>query len=163
MRGLRTKGQHRYYRQRIAHPETTPALEGLERRVLLAAQYTVLKLATPDALSGYALDINDSGQALVNLSFGINPRGNELAAAFRWSEGTLTKLGSLGGSTYGAEINNNGDVTGYSYSDDTFFRPHAFLWSQGGMSDLGTLGGRVSGGYGLNDLGQVVGSSRQGV
>ena len=37
---------------------------------------------------------------------------------------------------------------------------HAFLWTNGGARDLGTLDGdMVSWGYGINDKGQVVGTS----
>src|SRR5439155_18612513 len=44
------------------------------------------------------------------------------------------------------------DATGYAVS-------HAFLWQAGVMTDLGTLGGLNSVAYGINHLGQVVGSA----
>jgi probable HAF family extracellular repeat protein len=34
---------------------------------------------------------------------------------------------------------------------------HALLWNNGTPTDLGTLGGDVSGAYGINDAGQIVG------
>jgi probable HAF family extracellular repeat protein len=41
---------------------------------------------------------------------------------------------------------------------------HAFLWDPAtGLQDLGTLGGRASGGFAINDLGQVVGGSQPGI
>jgi probable HAF family extracellular repeat protein len=88
---------------------------------------------------------------------------------------TITDLGSLGyGVTDGLAINNNGQVTGYSYlstqiqvscpphqyggQKKCFIHPyHAFLYSNGTMTDLGTLGGNNSEGLAINLSGQVVG------
>jgi probable HAF family extracellular repeat protein len=67
-------------------------------------------------------------------------------------------LGSLGGDySVGLDVNNNGQVTGYStlVSGAT----HAFLYSGGKMTDLGTLGGTESYGRGINDKGEVTGDS----
>jgi probable HAF family extracellular repeat protein len=88
----------------------------------------------------------------------------------------VTDLGSLGyGVTHGLAINNNGQVTGYSYLGTAIQIPcpphkygpkvcfthpyHAFVWSNGTMTDLGTLGGRDSRGNAINDLGEVVGTA----
>ena len=93
---------------------------------------------------------------------------------------TITDLGSLGyGVTRALAINNNGQVTGYSYTGATVPEPgtccancytnhktpcvahlyHAFLWANGVMTDLGTLGGNYSQGLSINLSGQVVGSA----
>jgi probable HAF family extracellular repeat protein len=90
---------------------------------------------------------------------------------------TVTDLGSLGfGVTYGLAINNNGQITGYSYSSQAFQvtcppqrygQPkqciehpyHAFLWSNGTMTDLGTLGGHFSKGVAINLSGEIVGQA----
>ena len=73
------------------------------------------------------------------------------------SAGSITDLGSLGGSSYATGINNSGQVAGNSSTTDG--HTHAFLYSEGNMTDLGTLGGYGSWAYGINDSGQVVGDS----
>jgi probable HAF family extracellular repeat protein len=93
---------------------------------------------------------------------------------------TITDLGSLGyGVTRGLAINDNGQVTGYSYTGKTITLKtccggcypggphtpcvehlyHAFVWSNGTMTDLGTLGGNFSQGDSINLSGEVVGSA----
>ena len=105
-----------------------------------------------DLGAGYAEAINDSGQIVVN-----RPNG-----AFLYSNGTLTALGTLGGSSsYATALNDDGQVVGYSWTSGASGTPreHAFLYSDGTISDLGTLGGDYSYAAGINDSGQVVGRS----
>ena len=53
---------------------------------------------------------------------------------------TVTDLGTLGGSaSSGLDINDSGQVVGYSYNANNARR--AFLYSNKTMTDLGTLGG----------------------
>lgn len=73
----------------------------------------------------------------------------------------VVNLGTLGaGPSYAYDINNSGQVVGYSYVVTGQFYYHAFLWTaSGGMQDLGTLGGNRSFAKGINNSGQVVGYS----
>ena len=78
--------------------------------------------------------------------------------AFLWRNGTMTDLGTLGGSysePYG--VNALGQVVGVAQTPDKY--PHAFLWDDGVMTDLGTLGGSLSYALAVNERGQVVGYS----
>jgi probable HAF family extracellular repeat protein len=119
---------------------------------------------------GIAYAINDNGQvvggsgdcapfspiSLVNL-FPFH--------ALLWQTGTMTDLGSLGGTGHGngivaVDLNNKGQVVGNSdLPGDTNF--HAFLWTETtGMQDLGTLPWDVnSAAISINDAGEMVGLS----
>jgi probable HAF family extracellular repeat protein len=80
------------------------------------------------------------------------------AGIFLYSNGTMTSLGTLGGSSgIGNGINSSGQVAGYSTNASGTYR--AFLASNGTLTDLGDLGGGSAVAYALNDLGQVVGSA----
>ena len=65
-------------------------------------------------------------------------------------------IGSLGGTTtQAADLNEAGQVTGYSETADGEL--HGFLYSRGQLRDLGSLGGDGSLGNAVNNLGQVTG------
>ena len=107
-----------------------------------------------------ASSINNNSQ-IVGWS---DENGDSQIDAFLWTTGVVTDLGTLGGSSsYATCINNNGQVAGYGTVSTAYATAytHAFLWSSGIMTDLGTLGGtnRWSYAYGINNNGQVVGSS----
>lgn len=121
-------------------------------------------------LEGAAYGINDSGQVIgasgpcAPLSIFTGLYMQPLHALL-WETGTVTDLGSLGGTGQGNgifahAINNQGQVVGYSdLRGNANF--HAFLWARAtGMQDLGTLTGDVNSvANGLNDAGDVVGVS----
>jgi probable HAF family extracellular repeat protein len=119
---------------------------------------------------GVAFGINDNGDvvgASVDCAtFSPDTLSNLQALhALLWQEGTVTDLGSLGGTGHGmgilaCNLNDQDQVVGLSdLPGDTTF--HAFLWTkQTGMQDLGTLPGDVtSAASGINERGQVVGLS----
>jgi probable HAF family extracellular repeat protein len=98
--------------------------------------------------------INSNGQ-MIGSSF-----SSGASHAVLYSNGTLTDLGTLGGTaSRAAGINARGQIVGDSYLNGNTV-DHAFLYSNGVMSDLGTLGGSNSSAVAINDLGQVVGSSQ---
>jgi probable HAF family extracellular repeat protein len=86
--------------------------------------------------------------------------------AFLWRNGKMTDLGTLGGNdALPGPINERGLVAGSSYSTTTpnpqtgFPTLDPFRWENGRMRDLGTLGGVVGGAGGMNERGDVIGSS----
>jgi probable HAF family extracellular repeat protein len=80
--------------------------------------------------------------------------------AFSWNHGTLTDLGTLGGSFSVANwLNNQGEAVGgaTTTNDESF---HATLWRNGQITDLGTFDGDcASVGVAINSKGQVIGLS----
>ncbi len=96
--------------------------------------------------------INDRGQVT-----GESITASGLLHAFLWENGTMSDLGIRagappGGGSSGYDINNQGQIAGWSES-------HAVFWDRGVIMDLGTLGGANSVAITLNERGQVIGDS----
>ena len=120
---------------------------------------------------GIAFAVNDHGQIVGGsgtcTTFNPNFLDSLLSRhALLWQKGRLTDLGSLGGKTGKAggnlavDLNNRGEVVGFSdLAGDTTF--HAFRWTQvTGMLDLGTVQGDVaSSAISINERSVVVGLS----
>jgi len=141
--------------------------------------------ALPGVNSGLASWINDRGWVAGFSENGLtDPQtGFPETTAVLWRDGQIIDLGTLGGSSSGANaINNKGQVVGGALNaipdpfGSTFnqqfifetlpfyFFPvttqsHAFLWQGGKMQDLGTLGGPDSLAWFVNESGQVAGQS----
>lgn len=100
--------------------------------------------------------INDNGQ-IVGYSY-----FNGTFHAFRYSNGTMTDLGTPPdcGSSCANAINSSGQVVGYG--DTSSGCERAFLYSDGQMTGLGTLGGQNSEATAINVNGDVVGWSSTG-
>jgi probable HAF family extracellular repeat protein len=105
----------------------------------------------PDADYSYAYKINNRGQ-IVGGSGASN-----WEHAVLWEHGKITDLGTLPGGFRSAasDINASGWVAGWS--DATDGEVHAVLWKDGAIHDLG-----LGLAFGINNRGQIVGSSRQG-
>ena len=90
-----------------------------------------------------AYAVNNDGQVV-----GWSDNDDQLSHAFLWENGVMVDLGQGGAN----DINNSGQIVGGS-----------FLWEDGTITDLGTISGTGrSEAYGINDLGQIVGYSREG-
>jgi len=83
--------------------------------------------------------------------------GVPTADPFLWKNGTMTDLGTLGGTLGSAQCaNNRGQVTGQSnLAGDSV--SHPFFWHRGVMTDIGTFGGDNGFPTWINHFGEVVG------
>ncbi|MGB0716796.1 MAG: hypothetical protein ACPGXK_13015, partial [Phycisphaerae bacterium] len=114
-------------------------------------------LGTLGGEESVATDINDSGQVVG----GAQTVGG-VFRPFRWENGTMTDLGTLGADeeniTHRAEgVNASGNTVGRSFTAGG--EAHAFYYD-GSMTDLGVLtGGDSSWAFDINDSNVVVGTS----
>ena len=100
----------------------------------------------PGDTVGFALGINDRGQVVGSSGSCANTVVTAVGLfvgphAVLWESGSVTNLGSLGGTMGKAgAINNRGEVVGFS-SLPGDSAVHSFLWTkEAGMRDLGALG-----------------------
>jgi probable HAF family extracellular repeat protein len=120
----------------------------------------------PGDTVGFALGINERGQVVGSSGSCANTVVTAVGLlvgqhAVLWDNGSVTGLGSLGGTMGKAgAINDRGEVAGFSsLPDDSSV--HSFLWTkEAGMRDLGALGMDYLGDpAGINNSTQVVGGS----
>jgi len=91
--------------------------------------------------------------------------------AFRWQDGVMEDLGTLGGpDAMALLINERGQIVGDSYTNSTPsaycannigfpLTTGAFIWENGDMKNLGNFGGTCTFAFDLNNRGQVIGAS----
>jgi probable HAF family extracellular repeat protein len=122
--------------------------------------------------SSTAKALNSSGQVVGSSTVYDATGVNKGSAAFLWSNGTLTNLGSFGtdnsgkGNSFAVGINNSGMVIGDSdrYVNGHYTATDAFLSANGVLTDLGNFGTDPTG-HGssipvaVNAAGQVAGAS----
>ncbi len=110
--------------------------------------------ALPKALSSVAYAINALGTVVGGCD--ITP-GVERGCI--WKDGKLIDIGTLpeGKSSMARAINDKDQTVGYAYAGDDI---HAFLYDKGKLTDLGTLGNEPAVANGINNLCEIVGSSK---
>ncbi len=119
------------------------------------ASYSVTDLGTLNS-NGYSVARAVNATAEVTGAAGTT--NSNLSDVFVYSDGAMTSLGTLGGTSgIGNGINASGQVAGYSQNSSGAYR--AFLSSGSALTDIGDLGGGSAVAYALNDLGEVVGSA----
>lgn len=133
--------------------------------------YSVVDLGTLGGSYSFAPDDAPNEKGEVN-GFSTLP-GDIVIHAFRWHDGRMIDLGTLGGPNSASPfpLNDWGAVPGYSDTTTpdpngedycgfgTYLICRAFIWYNGVMITLPTLGGPNNGGDQLNDWGQMVGDS----
>jgi len=130
-----------------------------------------------------ARGLNSAGE-VVGLSTTLVPDSNAMilsfglpyayqTRAFRWKNGHMLDLGTLGGpDAMALGVNESGQIFGNSYtsldaspvcgnpeSGFDALTTGAFLWQKGKMTNLGSFGGTCTNALALNNRGQVVGYS----
>ena len=132
---------------------------------LLWENSTMLDIPTLGGTLALAQCANSQGQIIgqSNLSGDVGCDGSPdfcVQHAFFWDEGTLTDLGTLGGSSsFALWLNNAGDIVGGATTPDDD-AVHATLWNKGEIRDLGAVNGDgCSFANAINGKGQVVGVS----
>jgi probable HAF family extracellular repeat protein len=135
---------------------------GTQTRAFLWEDGQMQDLGTLGGNDAFPAAINERGQVTGNSYTNTTPNastGIPTIGPFLWSDGTMTNLGSFGGTQgFAGPLNNRGQVIGISsLPGDVTFDP--FLWDQGKLIDLytDTIGGNAITANALNDDGEIVG------
>jgi probable HAF family extracellular repeat protein len=103
-----------------------------------------------------AVNVNDNGEVV-----GYANGQYQSQYAYLWDDGDWTYLGTLSGLNWSAptDINNAGQISGYSFILGPGGGNRGWIYDDGVMTDIGDLGGDRSTAFGINELGQVVGTA----
>jgi len=121
-----------------------------ETHAFLIVDGVMQDLGTLGGTFSTADDINDNGQVA-----GRSTTTSGEMHAVLWTGGTALDLGPAPSTR--PYLNENGQVAWAGLGTDGNIHP--VLWTDGVLTDLGTLGGPSAGVSGINDRGEVVGSS----
>jgi probable HAF family extracellular repeat protein len=151
----------------VSDPFTTQP----EQRAVLWSDGKLLDLGTLGGNESGSVGVNSSGAVTGIANNSIDDAfsffGNQQTRAFLWRNGAMRDLGTLGGpDAFAQVINARGEIAGFSYTSNTAgplgVPPvDPFLWDPASnkMIDLGGNGGTVGTIWGLNDAGEVIGTS----
>jgi probable HAF family extracellular repeat protein len=147
-------------------PDPTCSVSELEGKPVIWDRGKIQQLPIISGdLDGFALSINDRGQAVGSTGNCLLDIPLTSLHAVLWQRDdhrwTATDLGNLGGTEWNLAfgVNKLGQVVGQSGLPGNMAF-HAFLWSENTMTDLGTLPGDfVSWAETINNNGQAVGAS----
>ena len=111
------------------------------------------RIPAPAGLQLYPFDVNDAGAAI-----GIAFRGNEVFK-FLWQNGVLTNIDQAAAGAFSevVAINNRGEIAGYGPGPSLL---QALIWDGQVVRSVGDPS-TTNVAYGLNDLGDVAGSSNR--
>ncbi|HXM22376.1 MAG TPA: hypothetical protein VN948_14065 [Terriglobales bacterium] len=144
-----------------------------EENAVLWKDGQIFNLGTLGGYESAAFSVNSRGQVAgfsgnsIPDPYSFLGLGTE-TRAFRWQNGQMQDLGTLGGpDAFGGIVNERGQIVGLSYTNSTVNpvtglpTTHPFLWDPKTkkMQDLGTLGGTFGETLTINNRGQVVGDS----
>lgn len=122
-------------------------------RTAAAPRYTIQDLGTLGGTYSYAWGINDLGQVVGNADAASGRH------AFVWQNGIMTDLDPQGTQSVANAINDHGQAVGISRIDG---HSRAYLWQNGTATDLGVLAGNTADARGINNNGDIVGTSSTG-
>jgi len=147
-----------------------PSIGGWTMHGILWAHGKMIDLGTLDGGPiSLTTGVNDaaevSGYAMTNNPDPFSMFMGNQTRAYRWQNGVMEDLGTLGGpDAVALRINQRGQIAGNSHinfdpSDACGLRTGGFIWDNGKMRDLGSLGGSCTMVTDMNDRGQIVGGS----
>jgi centrosomal CEP192-like protein/ASPM-SPD-2-Hydin domain-containing protein len=136
--------------------------------LLNAGAYTTIDCPSPYTAQSAANGINSSGQIVGDCAApgGVNGVYGS-SQSFLLNGGVLTFLSDVpggsynGASTFAQAINDSGQIVGW-YADPCLCAAHGFLLSAGTYSTIDVLGFGSSYAYGINNSGQITGTTQPG-